>query len=290
MAAAKPQQVSSRRQRSRRARIIVVLVTGALLVGPALDAAPPARSRLRLPNLVPLAPQTFFGPSTETDPNYVFGGGAVVDGCTPDEIARKLARRCLRFETILANVGAGAFEVAYTVDPTHGVLAAHQRIYRANGRVKDRFATETEFHPTHAHFHIRDFYLAHLWRVDKRGRAVGRRPVASSDKNGFCPQDSTPVEPSPSGGHYTCGDPERFGSEGALQVVGISAGWADIYYAELPDQYIEISGVRDGLYLFELEIDPHDVFVETSERDNDVCVMLKLKDGSAASWGRPPCP
>ena len=275
---------------ARRARFIAVLVACALVVGPALGASPVPRPRLRLPNLIPMAPQTFFGPTTQTDPSYAFGGGATVDGCTPDEIARKLARRCLRFDTWLANVGAGPFEVAYVVDPTRGVLAAHQRLYRADGSVKNRFATETEFHPTHAHFHIRDVYLAHLWRVNARRKPVGRRPIASSDKNGFCPQDSTPVRPTPGQRRYTCYDPEHFGSGGAIQVVGVSPGWADIYVAELPDQYIEISGVRNGFYIFELEIDPHDVFVESSESDNDVCLLLKLERTSASSLGRRACP
>lgn len=258
---------------------------------PALGDAAPGRARPRLPNLIPLAPHAFYGPSTETNPNYAFGGGAIVDGCTPDEMARKLARRCLRFETILANVGSGAFEVAYVADPTRGVLAAHQRIYRSDGSFKNRFATETEFHPTHAHFHIKDVYLAHLWKTNARRKPIGRRPVASSDKNGFCPQDSTPIQPAPSEERtYACYDPQRFGSGGAFQVVGISSGWGDIYTAELPDQYIEISGLRSGFYVFELEIDPHDYFVESSEKDNSVCLLLKLEKNGASPWGRRRCP
>ena len=270
--------------------MIAAVVVGALLAGPALGTAAPARKRVRLPNLVPLAPHTFYAPSTEIDPNYLFGGGAVVAGCTPDETARKLARRCLRFDTILANVGSGAFEVAYVADPTNGVLAAHQRIYRSDGSFRDRFATQTEFHPTHAHFHIKDVYLAHLWKTNARRKPVGRRPVASSDKNGFCPQDSTPVESGAGERTYMCYDPQQFGSGGAFQVVGISPGWGDIYSAYLPDQYIEISGVPHGYYIFELEIDPHDYFVETSEKDNSICLLLKLERSGASSRGLRRCP
>lgn len=253
------------------------------------EAAGARRPGLRRPNLVPIAPSTFYGPITETNPNYAFGGGAVVEGCTPDEVVRKAARRCLRFDTILANRGRGPLEVAYQADAAHGILSAYQRVYRNNGTYKSRFAVATEFHPTHGHFHIKDFYVARLWRVDARGRPRGKRPVARGDKNGFCPEDSTPTSQSSTGPHYHCYSTNAETS-GAVQVVGISPGWADLYTAWLPDQYLEISGVRDGRYLFELEIDPHDVFVESSEKDNSVCVLMRLDSTSAGSLGKRDCP
>ena len=271
-------------------RLFYALVACALIAVQAVPASGGPSRRVRLPNLVPLAPDTFLGPTTDTDTRYFFGGGATVDGCTPDEIARNLARRCLRFDSILANVGPGPFEVAYVADPAHGGLAAHQRLYRGNGTTKGRFATQTEYHATHAHFHIKDVYVARLWRVDERRRVRGRSPIARSDKNGFCPEDTTPVEGDSGTRGYQCFVPDDMDSRGTLQVVGISPGWADIYVAELPDQYIEITNVPRGFYLFELEIDPHDYFVESSEKDNRVCLLLQLKGNSASPRGERRCP
>jgi hypothetical protein len=235
------------------------------------------RIRMRRPNLVPIAPATFHGPSTGTDPQYLFGGSAVIDGCTPDEIVRELARRCLRFDTVLANLGRGAFEVAYQLDPEHGLLTAHQHVYRRNGTFRSRYATQTEYHPTHAHFHIKNIYVAKLWRVDAKSNRIGRRPIARSDKNGFCPEDTAPVGSRPANRRYACFGAEGFGSNGSIQIVGISPGWSDIYPFSLPDQYIEIGDVPNGRYLFELEVDPNDVFVESAEDDNSACVLLRLK-------------
>ncbi len=267
----------------------IALLVLALLLGSAGGAAG-ARSRPLRPNLVPLAPQSFFSPDTGGDPTYIFGGAFVVDGCTLDEVARKLARRCLRFDTALANIGTGPLEVAYLADPAHPALAAHQRTYRSDGTYRSRFAVDTEYHPTHAHFHIKDMYVARMWRATRRGRPLGDKALTQSDKNGFCPQDSSPVMPDPDPARYQCFGAEGTGSDGAVQVVGISSGWADIYDSSLPDQYVEISGLRDGPYLFELEIDPHDVFVESSEGDNRVCVLVQLQGKNASPLGERRCP
>lgn len=269
---------------------LLVLLAAASL-GDVVVAEP--RARTLRPNLEPLAPYTFVSPSSGLDPTYVFGGSFIVEGgCSIDEVARKQAQRCLRFDSALANTGRGPLEVAYLVDvdPAHPGPAAYQRTYRTDGSYKSRFAIETEYHPTHLHFHIKDMYLAKMWKVDRRGRAVGDKPVALSDKNGFCPEDSTPVQHEPSSRRYSCFGGSGTGSDGALQVVGISAGWADIYPSYLPDQYIEIDGLKNGRYLFELEVDPNNVFVESSETDNRVCVLLSLSGSSASSLGERRCP
>lgn len=236
-------------------------------------------------------PSAYYAPHTNIDATYAFGGSLVVDGCTAEETARKLARRCLRFETVLANTGRGPFEIAYRGDAEHGGLAAHQRIYRADGTRVTRYATTTEYHPTHAHFHIKDVYLAKLWRVNKRNRAVGKRPIARSDKNGFCPEDTRPVGVATSPGRrYQCLGTTAEPDSTTVQVVGVSAGWADVYPHTLPDQFIEITGVKNGDYIFELAIDPHDYFAEASETDNRGCVLIRLADDSAYASKNAKCP
>ncbi|MDQ3985390.1 MAG: lysyl oxidase family protein, partial [Actinomycetota bacterium] len=227
--------------------VFVVWLAGATALSFAGGRAFAAPRRM-LPNLRPLPPTTFFGPRTDLDPSYVFGGAFVVEGCTGDEVVRKSAQRCLRFDTAIANVGRGPLEVAYVVDPFHPPVAAHQRIYRTNGSFFSRFATETEYHPTHVHFHIRDVYVSRLWRSDSDGESRRRKPIARSDKNGFCPEDTMPVSATSEPEHYQCYGPQGFGdlTSAAVQIVGISSGWADLYPSYLPDQYIEISDVRDG--------------------------------------------
>ncbi len=233
-----------------------------------------------LPNLVPIPPAEVVGPDTGTLDSfgYAYPAPVVVNGCLPDETARNGALRCLRFATTAANRGRGPLEVAYRIEPPE--TKAYQVIHRSDGSTSDRFAVASEFHPTHAHFHFKDFYVTRLWRYAD-GHRVGAKPVTSGSKSGFCPEDSG------GGGQrrYSCLTEYRMGPAGPEQVVGISAGSYDTYRVHLPDQYLEITGVQDGRYLLEIELDPDDNVAETNERDNRACIVIELKGDDATSRG-----
>lgn len=53
-----------------------------------------------------------------------------------------------------------------------------------------------------------------------------------------------------------CNAPTERDEHGTYMVNGISVGWADIYNWYLADQYIEISGVPDGVYVIETTANP----------------------------------
>lgn len=268
------------RSATRAARLGVLVILGSLVTGAlfGVGTAGARPARLLLPNLQPVAPTEIIGPGTEVMPTLGVDAPLIVDGCFTDERVRKGAARCLRYDGKVANVGYGPFELLYVADAHAGLASATQRIYRKDGSYKDRFATQSEFHPTHAHFHVRDFYTARLWKATTRGKKLGKKPVAMGDKNGFCPEDSTYVGPAPSSpDRYSClTDEESSASPASLQVVGISAGWMDVYTASLPDQFVEISGVADGSYVLEIELDPNNVFKESVETDNKACTLLQL--------------
>lgn len=242
-----------------------------------------AKPQALLPNLVPLPPGTLVGPMTGTLDSfgYAYPAPVVVNGCLPDETVRNGALRCLRFETAVSNLGRGPLEVAYRIEPP--ATNAYQVIHNADGTTSDRFAVASEFHPTHAHFHFKDFYVTRLWKaVD--GRKAGSKPVTSGSKSGFCPEDSGGGER-----NYSCLTEYRMGPSGPEQVVGISSGSFDTYRVHLPDQYLEITDVADGLYVLEVEIDPDDHVAESNERDNKVCVVIRLTGDQAALEGRTRC-
>ncbi len=246
-----------------------------------LGLVAPGRAKspaLLLPNLVPLAPSHLVGPTTGTLDSfgYAYPAPVVVNGCLPDETARNGALRCLRFETAAANRGRGPLEVAYRVEPPE--TNAYQVIHHPDGTTSDRFAVASEFHATHAHFHFESFYVTRLWRYSGRGKA-GAKPVASGTKSGFCPEDSGGSQR-----RYSCLTDYRMGRSGPEQVVGISAGSYDTYRSHIPDQYLEISGVPDGRYVLEIELDPDDNVAESNERDNRVCVVIEL-NGEKATAG-----
>ena len=256
-------------------------VIAVLVLGP--TAAAPAAPRIKrlMPDLAPLPPEEVRGPTTEFMMPLGADAPMVIDGCFVDEKVRKGAARCLRFDGIVANLGRGPFELAFEVDASQQRATATQRIFYMDGTSMDRFSTETEYHPTHLHFHVKDFYVASLWSSDESGARIGEAPIATGDKSGFCPEDSAPLqEGSEATRHYSCFTDDERGA-GPWQVVGISAGWKDIYRYELPDQYVEITGVEDGFYLLELRIDPNNVFSESNEKNNVTCALIELRGPNA---------
>ncbi|MEA2434267.1 MAG: hypothetical protein QOG54_1724 [Actinomycetota bacterium] len=208
-------------------------------------------------------------------PDFGLGNPAslMVNGCFPDETSRKLALRCLRFDSRVGNDGDGPLEVEYR--QAGAGFTAFQRIHLSDGSIDEREAAPTSYHPTHTHFHIDGFYVARLWEAGRKGPKRSRPPVAVGDKSGFCPEDSYQMSGDGGESTYSC-----FGLNGEAHVptsfVGISAGWMDVYGAHLPDQFIEISDVTDGRYVLEIEIDPNNVFVESDETNNRECSLLEL--------------
>ena len=198
--------------------------------------------------------------------------------CYPEEMLEQGARRCLRFDQVIANEGSGPLELRYRLDEalTTGVL--RQRIYSSDGSHRERLADRLQFHAAHAHFHYANFAQAHLWASNAQGDRLGSAPVRSGRKNGFCLIDV---------------DNHRFGEKGDSArtygapacllptsgddvVHGISVGWADVYNWFLADQFIEVSGLPDGDYLLESVADPADTLVEEDDGDNAAATHIQI--------------
>lgn len=126
-------------------------------------------------------------------------------------------RRILRFDTVIINGGDGELVVGSREDPTNP--------YR------DYFY----FAECHQHYHIKEFTVYKL--LDRSTRAV----VKESWKGGFCFEDSFKYSDGKSNG-YTC------------DYQGITSGWGDWYYKQLPGQWIDITGVPEGDYIVRAEI------------------------------------
>jgi len=57
---------------------------------------------------------------------------------------------------------------------------------------------------------------------------------------------------------------------------GISVGWADQYVRSLDGQWIDITKVRNGDYVIEIEVNAEHVFEESNYGNNSTAVPLKL--------------
>lgn len=227
------------------------------------------------------------------DPIF-FEAGVPESSCFPSEIEEEGAQLCLRFDQVLANIGEGPLEFLFRLpaDPyatPEGGIA--QRIYRSDGTVTERTGGTWEYHPTHEHFHYTGFAVSRLWAVDDSGRrgnaplrvhhhqpGVAESPVRTGRKVSFCIVD---IEIDAWG---LKGDaPRTYNAPACLipnddghLLQGISAGWTDVYDWFLPDQYIEVSGLPDGLYLLDTIVDPDDTILEADETNNCGAVYVRL--------------
>ncbi len=224
----------------------------------------------------------------------LFEAGTPTTSCFPSEIEDEQAKLCMRFDQVLANDGEGPLEIRFqpVEAPTpwqKGPIV--QRVYASDGTFTDRAGGDWEFHATHSHYHYTGFALSRLYTVDANGKR-GASPVRSrrhrlgqigalsgtARKVSFCLVD---VEidkwalkgDAPRG--YSADDCLAPGEDGYM-VQGLSRGWSDIYDWYLPDQYLDVFGLADGLYLLETVADPDNTLQETNETNNCGAVYVRL--------------
>ena len=114
------------------------------------------------------------------------------------------------------------------------------------------------FATCHQHYHFEHF--ADYSLLDSNNVVV-----ASGHKVGFCLTDvhawSPTANPSPK---YGC------------NFQGIQAGWADVYEAGLPCQYIDITGVPSGDYTLKIVVNPDGVIPESNTNNNTTLVPVTV--------------
>jgi hypothetical protein len=255
-------------------------------------AAAPAR-RL-LPNLVAMPPRH---PHLRTGSYFVDHeqDDAPTPSCYPEEAAEKGARRCLRFDQIIANVGEGPFELRYRMEGVATDQQLRQRVFATDGSFAEFKVDTYEFHVAHAHFHYKNFGQSFLHRVRPDGSL---ELVRAGRKNGFCMIDventrfgldetGAPKRGEAPRTYYfpRCNTPTERDEHGTYMVNGISAGWADVYNWFLADQYIEITGVPDGVYVLETVANPIRTVLETDYSDNRSLATIRLSGDAVFHLG-----
>jgi hypothetical protein len=138
-------------------------------------------------------------------------------------------RRLLRFDTVILNSGDGDLVVGDRSDPDNP------------------YAEYFYYAGCHGHYHIRDFALYELIRTDGTGSVV-----VTGEKQGFCMEDSFKYDGDKSGG-YDC------------SYQGITSGFGDWYYKQLPGQWIDITGVPEGDYIVRATINKTRIFDEGAD-------------------------
>ena len=192
------------------------------------------------------------------------------------KIEKTSGKRLLRFSSIVVNVGAGPFEVHGERAAGASTMTTKQRIFDDAGgsRYVSTPAIMKFGGDGHYHWHVENLEDFELVRLDN-GKLVG-----TGAKHGLCFFDnyrygsSNPAYYTTSSG--ACGK----SSSDTQTIMGLSAGWGDIYNWNLPDQYIDITGLVSGRYRLVAKADADEWFVESDNSNNVSWVKIQLKSNS----------
>ena len=143
--------------------------------------------------------------------------------------------------------------------------------------------------PCHQHAHFEEFTDYRLWTEAGYDNWVALRDVAAPTNSGFnaellaaaiasgdliagrkqsfCMVDSAPYSDSPPG-------PAKYLSCSSNQ--GISVGWEDIYPPQLPDQFIQVTGLKEGNYVLENHVNPSQLLPEKDYANNFGTVRIRF--------------
>jgi hypothetical protein len=188
-------------------------------------------------------------------------------------------RMMIRFSNSVVNLGSGPLEFRGALDRLTGVVRVSQAIYRTDSTSIERPMGELIFHDEHDHWHWENFSTYEVWTVTPDGALDAL--IFSSGKVSYClrddaqaPADLTQDYPlsarnAPSKAVYRgCGWNRQ----------GISAGWTDIYKADIPGQYVVIPVAGDGMYALKSTVDPQNLLVEADKTNNSVVIFIAIQN------------
>jgi len=172
----------------------------------------------------------------------------VQDGCIPNG-----THNLLRFDFLSENIGDEAFIAGIP-------LARPDMFY---------------YHLSHHHFHMREFNQYRL--VATTGNLI-----IPSTKPGFCLSDSEQVlqNSTVTSGYYPSTCPDN-------ATMGISAGWADIYFSDITCQYLVIDDVPDGDYVLVVVTNAARKIPEDTYADNTASVGLHIEGATVSQINVP---
>lgn len=193
--------------------------------------------------------------------------------------ATSSGRRLLRFTTWIVNVGAGPFEVrGRRLSTSASTMSVAQRIYNNAGGYRT-IRTPAVMRYTgdgHDHWHAQRIAIYELW--SEANPTVVRRGA----KVGFCFFDSNAYNLSlsraPRSRRYfesSCGIRRSTSAR-----MGISVGWADSYPWNFAYQWVDISGLKPGIYMLRVTVDKENWFRESNDRNNCNWSQIRIGRGS----------
>jgi len=175
----------------------------------------------------------------------------------------------IRFDSVIRNIGAGPLEVHGESRSGNVMTVTGQVIHRTGGAAY----FDGSRHPVirfetadgHDHWHVMDAARYALWNE------AGTAEAGRGAKVGFCLEDVNQFDPSAGSAQFSnsatgfceAGNPTASSIE-----EGITPGWEDVYAANLPFQWVDISDVAPGNYHLGEQVDPDNVFIESNDANN----------------------
>ncbi|HLF90042.1 MAG TPA: lysyl oxidase family protein [Anaerolineales bacterium] len=183
----------------------------------------------------------------------------------------------LRFTNTIWNSGPGALEMRAAPFPLPGAVQVFQVILRTDGTSIFQNAGLFDYHDVHGHWHWDGFSIYQVWSLTPGGALD--QLVASSDKVGYClidmePYPDTDAPPFPEG---ITPPAERQYTGCIWTYQGISAGWIDSYKSQIGGQYVDITGLPNGVYALQSIVDPDNIIREGDDTNNAVVVYFRLE-------------
>lgn len=196
-----------------------------------------------------------------------------------------------RFRAALANIGEGPLQVIEETAEVDGVKTeqtiTQQILQTGGGNVfRDRLIGTFDYPPEvvggFGHLRLPGLAQYNLYEaIDNGGGTPDVGPqVRSNDKLSMGIVDSVmynqPVPGKPASRVYTSAE---------VPVLGISIGYADLYGAGLPGQFIDVTNLADGQYWLEVQVDPYDRVLEVDELNNTTQILVDLTVPAARPVG-----
>ena len=179
--------------------------------------------------------------------------------------------RELRLSNTIWNNGTGPLELEGASSSSARQTRVVQHVHALAGKGHDHLVGEFVYHPTHEHWHFKEFTLYELWTLTPTGDL--KDVISSSGKLSYCVIDTDVINPDnpefePRRRYYGCGR--------TLQ--GLSAGWGDEYKSFLDGQSIQLSGVQNGYFALKSTANPGRIVLESNYSNNAVTLYLFIWD------------
>ncbi|HEX6745146.1 MAG TPA: hypothetical protein VF087_13060 [Solirubrobacteraceae bacterium] len=194
-------------------------------------------------------------------------------------MSRSPSRRrvVLRMENRIVNLGAGPAEL-FGERVSRSEMRARQVVSDPAGR-RYRIVTGAELYfksvPTRggSYWKFKDAARFELWAIDPTGRRTTL--VRTGPKHDYCLRDLDRVRGGP-----TVRRKRFFGAcnqrASTRQItLGTSVGWADVYPASYPDNWIDVTGLS-GCFAVVHRADPGDGIFESDENNNASSKVVRL--------------